>query len=135
MCCILTVVSCLECLFISFYYLYYCLYFIIIFFFKQKTAYEMRISDWSSDVCSSDLGFVSFLCEINELLNKNTKPLFNQSKVENHFGIDNFDHCKRQWKEYKNNPTSKGSLGAPVIERIKDIIKGKTSTPLSIKQS
>src|SRR3546814_9661690 len=29
--------------------------FIYIFFFKQKTAYEMRISDWSSDVCSSDL--------------------------------------------------------------------------------
>src|SRR3546814_1373424 len=28
---------------------------ITIFFFKQKTAYEMRISDWSSDVCSSDL--------------------------------------------------------------------------------
>src|SRR3546814_6331183 len=31
---------------------YSCFYF---FFFKQKTAYEMRISDWSSDVCSSDL--------------------------------------------------------------------------------
>src|SRR3546814_6172662 len=30
-----------------------CFYFF--FFFKQKTAYEMRISDWSSDVCSSDL--------------------------------------------------------------------------------
>src|SRR3546814_6251904 len=30
--------------------------FSIFFFFKQKTAYEMRISDWSSDVCSSDLG-------------------------------------------------------------------------------
>src|SRR3546814_15884944 len=29
------------------------------FFFKQKTAYEMRISDWSSDVCSSDLAIVS----------------------------------------------------------------------------
>src|SRR3546814_8090228 len=28
---------------------------IVFFFFKQKTAYEMRISDWSSDVCSSDL--------------------------------------------------------------------------------
>src|SRR3546814_14656408 len=28
----------------------------LFFFFKQKTAYEMRISDWSSDVCSSDLG-------------------------------------------------------------------------------
>src|SRR3546814_6658286 len=35
-----------------------CYYFVCIcfFFFKQKTAYEMRISDWSSDVCSSDLG-------------------------------------------------------------------------------
>src|SRR3546814_1305999 len=29
--------------------------FLYFFFFKQKTAYEMRISDWSSDVCSSDL--------------------------------------------------------------------------------
>src|SRR3546814_8337505 len=28
---------------------------VFLFFFKQKTAYEMRISDWSSDVCSSDL--------------------------------------------------------------------------------
>src|SRR3546814_14353333 len=33
-----------------------CLYSLLVFFFfKQKTAYEMRISDWSSDVCSSDL--------------------------------------------------------------------------------
>src|SRR3546814_2164306 len=30
----------------------------VFFFFKQKTAYEMRISDWSSDVCSSDLFLV-----------------------------------------------------------------------------
>src|SRR3546814_1014386 len=32
-----------------------CLILLFCFFFKQKTAYEMRISDWSSDVCSSDL--------------------------------------------------------------------------------
>src|SRR3546814_8001534 len=33
-----------------------CTYLLLVFFFfKQKTAYEMRISDWSSDVCSSDL--------------------------------------------------------------------------------
>src|SRR3546814_5823741 len=32
----------------------FCVY-VLFFFFKQKTAYEMRISDWSSDVCSSDL--------------------------------------------------------------------------------
>src|SRR3546814_3546494 len=31
------------------------------FFFKQKTAYELRISDWSSDVCSSDLGEEAWL--------------------------------------------------------------------------
>src|SRR3546814_11687575 len=35
--------------------MYSCLFF----FFKQKTAYEMRISDWSSDVCSSDLSNLS----------------------------------------------------------------------------
>src|SRR3546814_4510675 len=33
----------------------YVIYVFIFFLFKQKTAYEMRISDWSSDVCSSDL--------------------------------------------------------------------------------
>src|SRR3546814_4343245 len=36
-------------------YLWCCLLSLCFFFFKQKTAYEMRISDWSSDVCSSDL--------------------------------------------------------------------------------
>src|SRR3546814_2105517 len=42
-------------------YYFCCLYdvfitvYVFFFFFKQKTAYEMRISDWSSDVCSSDL--------------------------------------------------------------------------------
>src|SRR3546814_4407569 len=35
-----------------YFHIRFCLLF---FFFKQKTAYEMRISDWSSDVCSSDL--------------------------------------------------------------------------------
>src|SRR3546814_15091023 len=34
--------------------------FVFFFFFKQKTAYEMRISDWSSDVCSSDLEFIGY---------------------------------------------------------------------------
>src|SRR3546814_1331790 len=40
-------------LFVLRYVLYF--NFCFFFFFKQKTAYEMRISDWSSDVCSSDL--------------------------------------------------------------------------------
>src|SRR3546814_19372352 len=37
-------------------------------FFKQKTAYEMRISDWSSDVCSSDLGVVDLVQQGDRLL-------------------------------------------------------------------
>src|SRR3546814_4672794 len=35
------------------------MFFCLFFFFKQKTAYEMRISDWSSDVCSSDLPVIA----------------------------------------------------------------------------
>src|SRR3546814_4642843 len=37
------------------FYLFCFLHCVVFFFFKQKTAYELRISDWSSDVCSSDL--------------------------------------------------------------------------------
>src|SRR3546814_10390143 len=37
---------------------------VFVFFFKQKTAYEMRISDWSSDVCSSDLLVQSRVCSL-----------------------------------------------------------------------
>src|SRR3546814_7207396 len=47
------------------------------FFFKQKTAYEMRISDWSSDVCSSDLrghpGVRHLLVEKTDRLYRNIK--------------------------------------------------------------
>src|SRR3546814_19316535 len=40
-----------------------CNAFLVYFFFKQKTAYEMRISDWSSDVCSSDLIMMQRTCQ------------------------------------------------------------------------
>src|SRR3546814_10374855 len=44
------------------------------FFFKQKTAYEMRISDWSSDVCSSDLRVVAGLDDdaVDQVLDTDT---------------------------------------------------------------
>src|SRR3546814_20064667 len=45
-----------------------------IFFFKQKTAYERRISDWSSDVCSSDLGNITVVGEDGRLLAFDTGP-------------------------------------------------------------
>src|SRR3546814_8304998 len=51
----------------SLYLIYFCIFFMmsfhyifIFFFFKQQTAYEVRISDWSSDVCSSDLYAANF---------------------------------------------------------------------------
>src|SRR3546814_19981990 len=39
--------------------------YVFLFFFKQKAAYERRISDWSSDVCSSDLGLWQKIQKIN----------------------------------------------------------------------
>src|SRR3546814_7802127 len=44
-----------RCVYIRFSICTDCMLLMCFFFFKQKTAYEMRISDWSSDVCSSDL--------------------------------------------------------------------------------
>src|SRR3546814_8776088 len=46
----------------------------LFFFFKQKTAYEMRISDWSSDVCSSDLTTLHHVYAISFKLNS-LRPL------------------------------------------------------------
>src|SRR3546814_1175286 len=42
--------------------------FLFFFFFKQKTAYEMRISDWSSDVCSSDLSHIPVVLNFSPCL-------------------------------------------------------------------
>src|SRR3546814_5380590 len=51
------------------------------FFFKQKTAYEMRISDWSSDVCSSDLRVYKEL--MKRMLAENPAALVTFLKTEN----------------------------------------------------
>src|SRR3546814_6092546 len=57
-CMLYIIIQYLCCCVVYMSYIYLHIYFLFIcfvFFFKQKTAYEMRISDWSSDVCSSDL--------------------------------------------------------------------------------
>src|SRR3546814_7008404 len=46
----------------------------VVFFFKQKTAYEVRISDWSSDVCSSDL-FIDAITQDDSLILAAVKAL------------------------------------------------------------
>src|SRR3546814_11899435 len=62
--------------------------FLIFFFFKQKTAYEMRISDWSSDVCSSDLDeFLHLL-----LLERVLRHLVGEMPGNDHHTLQVADH-------------------------------------------
>src|SRR3546814_6218658 len=64
----------------------YCYFYI--FFFKQKTAYEMRISDWSSDVCSSDLNNLrQVFSQTYEPVNRDLEELAKTLSIE-YFGID-----------------------------------------------
>src|SRR3546814_18502836 len=84
----------------------------MLFFFKQKTAYEMRISDWSSDVCSSDLGLhesdrrLAAMSEIPQNgspgillahhLKKLKLPTFlrEHEKLARHCAAENLDHTR-----------------------------------------
>src|SRR3546814_1370426 len=50
----------------------------VVFFFRQKTAYEMRISDWSSDVCSSDLDRVASIGMFEHVGVRNYTRFFEQ---------------------------------------------------------
>src|SRR3546814_9280229 len=69
------------------------------FFFKQKTAYEMRISDWSSDVCSSDLrGHRSGLLEPHkriELLGH-----YGLEIMAEEFGLGTVNHADRAFEQW-----------------------------------
>src|SRR3546814_3209736 len=54
---------CIYCVFVCLLFWFLLVSVLFFFFFKQKTAYEMRISDWSSDVCSSDLAAFALMAE------------------------------------------------------------------------
>src|SRR3546814_4183337 len=65
----------------------------VFFFFKQKTAYEMRISDWSSDVCSSDLSGLLDRADVHEhvfaavIANDEAKTLLSIEEFYNAFAF------------------------------------------------
>src|SRR3546814_4430465 len=63
-----------------------------LFFFKQKTAYEMRISDWSSDVCSSDLRAHSVPLAVER--EQDSPPVGEDVPlgVTQHFLVERLDH-------------------------------------------
>src|SRR3546814_13585444 len=85
------------------------------FFFKQKTAYEMRISDWSSDVCSSDLQVAEMqptppafrVSTSTSSLPENTPPPGKRRSEERRVGEECVSTCRFRWSRYhdkkKNN--------------------------------
>src|SRR3546814_17828947 len=97
--------------------MYACCFF---FFFKQKTAYEMRISDWSSDVCSSDLRWLapsrpslsrrsgrvlrSFLRRASSMIQAASLELSLRSKrrrsEERRVGKECVSTCRSRWSRY-----------------------------------
>src|SRR3546814_19904098 len=64
----------------------------VFFFFKQKTAYEMRISDWSSDVCSSDLtGMTAYEIMLSESQERMLMIIRPESEAEARAVFDKWD--------------------------------------------
>src|SRR3546814_6378770 len=92
----------------------------VVFFFKQKTAYEMRISDWSSDVCSSDLrtgssqqtaiflAQLKFFSQVFEPLIRRKRTELGQAGIEIHgfrseerrVGKECVSTCRSRWSPY-----------------------------------
>src|SRR3546814_10842364 len=71
------------------------------FFFKQKTAYEMRISDWSSDVCSSDLD--TLIARRHESPRPRQCKLRKPAKArseERRVGKECVSTCRSRWSPY-----------------------------------
>src|SRR3546814_3924395 len=106
----------INCFFVCLYFFYsflLCLYsvdsnFVVVFFFffKQKTAYEMRISDWSSDVCSSDLAGGARAsgrhrdCQCRALRALSTLVARNARSEERRVGKECVSTCRSRWSPY-----------------------------------
>src|SRR3546814_9668648 len=91
--------------------------FFVFFFFKQKTAYDMRISDWSSDVCSSDLRPLDH-AHVHVLENASQRPAIAAAKIrkdrdgrarrippddrseERRVGKECVSTCRSRWSPY-----------------------------------
>src|SRR3546814_3916954 len=82
---------------------YVCLQFCFFFFFKQKTAYEMRISDWSSDVCSSisrTKAKNAWATGDRYLLRGCTRHQLRSRSEERRVGKECVSTCRSRWSPY-----------------------------------
>src|SRR3546814_19943102 len=111
----------------------------LVFFFKQKTAYEVRISDWSSDVCSSDLrarrsGTVAAPGEANDSLHRTPPSLprhLHRNLVrswtdggapvrseERRVGKECVSTCRSRWSTYHSNKKYKTKVRTTMMARM-----------------
>src|SRR3546814_7294043 len=88
--------------------------YLVFFFFKQKTAYEMRISDWSSDVCSSDLRRADEGGERSELLLLFFLPDNRNAKIKSFRAVTArvtfLCVCKETWRKETHPAFAPGAL-------------------------
>src|SRR3546814_2682407 len=108
---------------------------VLVFFFKQKTAYEMRISGWSSDVCSSDLGNRALVTDVLK-----GRLGFDGLVVSDWNAIEQVDGCTKShcpqavnagidlimvpddWKAFIDNTVADVESGAIPMARIDDAV-------------
>src|SRR3546814_3681328 len=104
---------------------------LVFFFFKQKTAYEMRISDWSSDVCSSDLHAVDAAAarvgdddDRGALLARAagaTRTVLERFGIARNFDMDD-EAERRQIDAARSDVGRDADLGAAVAQRLQRLV-------------
>src|SRR3546814_8682556 len=100
--------SCHVCDLRYLYFRFLCELFILFlfFFFKQKTAYEMRISDWSSDVCSSDLDIARRMPQVTHRGDEDMRMVLahaagaGERSEERRVGKECVSTCRSRWSPY-----------------------------------
>src|SRR3546814_18592391 len=99
------------------------------FFFKQKTAYEVRISDWSSDVCSSDLEKICGFASPNKLCATDFKlamfgvvtikvPPSRSRSEERRVGKECVSTCRSRWSPYHSRKNISSLVGCRTTTKI-----------------
>src|SRR3546814_3280341 len=90
----------------------------VLFFFKHKTAYEMRISDWSSDVCSSDLVavLVALRAVAREVHAREAAPV--RGLVPLRIAVDAAQHRRPRALEHEVAPTAERDGFAVAVDDV-----------------